>query len=78
MTKQLSFIATDGITYHVSVTSIPFHDNGVNRLRFKVEDMFSTSVLQRVSDGNWIIIEGKINMEHVPLLGEEIRLNFET
>ena len=78
MTKKLSFIADDGITYHVSVTSIPFEDNGVNRLRFKVEHMLSGSVVQRMADGNWSLIEGEIKIEHVPLVGEEIRLNFET
>ncbi|MDR6785291.1 hypothetical protein ABIE26_003990 [Pedobacter africanus] len=78
MTKELFFTANDGITYTVTVTSIPFNDNGTNRIKFEVKDPFSINILQRQEQDNWVILEGDIKPEHVKLVGAVIRKNFNT
>lgn len=78
MTKKLSFKAGDGILYTVGVTPIPFIDNGTNKIKFEINDIFSVSIIQRLEGDDWIVHEGDILPEHLPYLGKEIRGNFDT
>ncbi|WP_316818396.1 hypothetical protein [Pedobacter nyackensis] len=78
MTKELIFTIDDGTKYHVSVTPIPFNDNGVNRLKFEVKDPFSINIIQRLEQDNWIHLEGDMKAEYVQRIGAVIRKNFDT
>jgi hypothetical protein len=77
MEKQL-YITLGSTGYDFKVTPISFNDNGVNRVKFKVQDPFSTYILQRMEGDNWLLLEGDLRPDFIQPLGNVIRKNFDT
>ncbi|WP_406825434.1 hypothetical protein [Pedobacter sp. KACC 23697] len=77
MLKKLTFQAIDGYEYPITVEQIKFVDNGIGRVKFKIQDIVSKGILQRVGN-EWIQLEGDIKASHISPIGAVIRLNFDT